>query len=340
MTAPRPAARPRAAAAALALALAAAGGACTDLDALGGSEPLLPWSESAPRGADSPRAAGTPPYRATAAIEDGALELRTDLPRAPAGCLEDQAPALCGDVDRDGLVDEWEDLALDALRPFVRIDEGDPLRVDREGRVGSIGRVWPAAGDARAGPIRLVLVLAYSRDYGRCSFGAHLGDSERVALDLAPVPGERGAVRVVRAYTAAHEWSDKDVSRLFAGDLSRQLEVEEDPITGQPRWVVHASRSKHATYATAALCEAQDSWIFCGDEDCDSGPASLQSELLMPVDNAGEPDAPRVLRMMDEPVWDDVPFCGGLGHGDGPCASPLRDKLLDDPFAGSAGQDG
>jgi hypothetical protein len=333
MTPPRPAL-------AAALALAAAGVACTDLDALGGSEPSLPWSESAPRRAATPLAAGSPPYSVTTAIEGGALELWTDLPRAPADCLEDHLPALCGDADRDGLVDEWEDLALDALRPFVRIDEGDPLRVDRHGRVGSIGRVAPAGGAPAGVTIRLILVLAYSRDYGRCTFGAHLGDSERVALDLAPVPGERGAVRVVRAYTAAHEWSDKDVSRLFAGDLSGQLEYEEDAITGQPRWVVHASRSKHATYATAALCEAQESWIFCGDEDCDSSSASLQGELLMPVDNAGEQEAPRALLMMDEPVWDDVPFCGGLGHGGGPCASPLRDKLLDDPFAAAAGQDG
>ena len=53
----------------------------------------------------------------------------------------------------------------------------------------------------------------------------------------------------------------------------------------------------------------------------------------MPVSNAGEPDAPLVEEMMGEPVWEDVPFCGGLGHGDGPCASPLLEKLVRDPFA-------
>jgi hypothetical protein len=331
----------RRAAHALAVASALAPLACTELDALGGSEPPLPWSDAVPRWGPTPRASGSAPYGMSTVIDAGALELVTDLPRAAADCLEDHLPALCDDADRDGLVDEWEDLALDTLRPFVRIDEGDPLRVDADGRVGSVGRVAPAPDGAGEERIRLLLVLAYSRDYGRCTFGAHLGDSERVALDLAPVPGERGAVRVVRAYTAAHEWSEHDASRLFDGDLAGQLEVAEDTIAGQPRWVVHASRAKHATYATAALCEAEDSWIFCGDEDCAAGRSiSPPNELLIPVDNAGELDAPRAGSLMDEPVWDDVPFCGGLGHGRGPCASPLRDKLLTDPFAASSGPDG
>jgi hypothetical protein len=185
--------------------------------------------------------------------------------------------------------------------------------------------------------IRVFLVLGYSRDYGRCTFDEHLGDSERVVLDLAPAPGARGAVRLVAAFTAAHEGTHQDSSDHFEGDRLLQLEYAIDDYLGQPRWVVYSSRSKHATFASPALCEANESWIFCGDEDCAAGRADgLSSELLMPVVNAGEPDAPLADQMMDEPVWDDVDFCGGLGHGDEPCASPLREKLLLEPVLDAA----
>jgi len=316
------------------VALAAASTACTELDVLSGSRPDLPWSPLAPRGTALTRSSEVPPYEVSTALAGGSLELVTDLPAAPADCAVDRPPALCADDDGDGLVDEWEDVVLDRFRPFVRIDKGDPLHIDGEGRVASVGRVVPVvAGDGSA-RIRLFLVLGYSRDYGRCTFGSHLGDSERVVLDLLPGASTDGSARLIGAYTAAHEGSGRDTSRLFEGDEIAALEYADDPATGEPRWAVYSSRAKHATYATAALCEANGSWIFCGDEDCASG-RSLDppNELLMPVVNAGEPDAPRAEEMMDEPVWEDVAFCGGLGHGDGSCASPLREKLLSDPFS-------
>ncbi len=311
--------------------------ACTDLDALSGSQPDLPWSSVAPRGLLRD-AVGLPPlYRVDTAVGARGLELATDLPREVADCLVDGAAPLCEDRDRDGLVDEWEDVLLDRLRPFVRIDEGDPLRVDPLGRVGSVGRVAPVRGAGGQAVIRVFLVLGYSRDYGRCTFDEHLGDSERVVLDLAPGPGARGAVSLISAFTAAHEGTAKDSSDLFDGDRLLQLEYADDPYLGQPRWVVYSSRSKHATFASPALCEANESWIFCGDEDCAAGGAdAASSELLMPVVNAGEPDAPLADWMMDEPIWEDVDFCGGLGHGDEPCASPLREKLLLDPVLDAA----
>lgn len=323
--------------AAIAVAIAAASAgllACTELDTLTGRRADLPWSPGAPRGPVS-RGEGAPPYVVATRVADGALELATDLPRAIADCLIEYPAALCADDDRDGLTDEWEDLVLDRLRPFVRIDDGDPLRIDREGQVGSVGRVVPAVDPASGRlHIHMFLVLGYSRDYGRCTFGGHFGDSERVALDLAPLPGHPGAVRLIGAYTAAHEGSDMDSSRLFRGDSTDELEYADDPVTGEPRWAVYSSRSKHATYATASLCESNDSWHFCGDEDCAAGRSvSPSNELLMPFVNAGEPDARLAEEFMDEPVWDDeAPFCGGLGHGGGACASPLIEKLLVDPF--------
>lgn len=327
------------AARAAAIAWIAALGACTDLDALSGREPALPWSPFAERGLlRGPDGAETA-YRVETTVTADGFELVTDLPGEVKDCLADRGADLCADGDLDGLVDRWEDVLLDRLRPFVRIDEGDPLRVDASGRVGSVGRVAPVVGDGGEAAIRVFLVLGYSRDYGRCTFDEHLGDSERVVLDLARTQGARGAVRLTRAFTAAHEGTSQDSSDLFEGEGLLELEYAEDPHLGQPRWAVYASRSKHATFASPALCEANESWIFCGDEDCAAGRVdSPSNELLMPVVNAGEPDAPLADQMMDEPIWDDVDFCGGLGHGDEPCASPLREKLLLDPILDAVGR--
>jgi hypothetical protein len=306
--------------------------ACTELDALTGSEPDLPWSPDAPRGPLSRAEAGL--YAATTSVVDGALELATDLPSAPGDCRASHPAALCADRDHDGLTDEWEDVLLDRLRPFVRIDAGDPLRIDGEGVVGSIGRVVRALDSITGDPrIRVFLVLGYSRDYGRCTFGSHRGDSERVALDLAPLPGQTGSVRVVGAYTAGHEGTINDSSQRFRGAGLSLLEYARDPVSGEARWAVYSSRSKHATYATPGLCESNDSWLFCGDEDCAAGRSiDPPNELLMSVVNAGEPGATVVEEFMGESVWQDLPFCGGL-DGSEPCASPIVEKLLLDPFA-------
>ncbi|HWM85174.1 MAG TPA: hypothetical protein VNO33_05030, partial [Kofleriaceae bacterium] len=56
--------------------------ACTELDALQGSAPALPWSPVAPRLLMS--SGDGEPYSAAVRLDGGALELTTDLPRATA----------------------------------------------------------------------------------------------------------------------------------------------------------------------------------------------------------------------------------------------------------------
>jgi hypothetical protein len=270
----------------------------------------------------------------TLLTDDGRLALHSNLPPAVDACLAlPFADPPCDDLDADGLVDAWEDVVLDRLRPLRRLDEAESAVEDPAFVHADVGRVAAAADDT----FRLMVMLGYSRDYGSCGFTAHNGDSERVVLALAPWPVEgEGGVVMDRAYTAAHEGAPTDHGRTFVGDQLAQLVFTPDPAIGQPRWVVFPSADKHATYATVEICEGI-SPIPCLDEDC--GPDGVDDPTafdVLPLSfNAGEIEAPRLtdLALVGFPgddAWADQDFCGGLG-GTG-CSSSVRSKLLVDPF--------
>lgn len=266
--------------------------------------------------------------------EAGTLALHSNLPPAVDACLAlPAADPPCEDLDADGLVDAWEDVVLDRLRPLRRLDEAESAIDDPDAVQADVGRVTTAAD----GSFRLMVMLGYSRDYGSCGFTAHDGDSERVVLSLAPLPSEgAGGVVIDQAYTAAHEGTASDHGRFFAGDELAQLVVTPDPTTGQPRWVVFPSADKHATYATLEICEGI-SPVPCFDEDC--GPDGVDDpslfDVLPVVGNAGELETPRLtdlaaLGFPGDDAWADQDFCGGQG-GSG-CSASVRSKLLVDPF--------
>jgi L-ascorbate metabolism protein UlaG (beta-lactamase superfamily) len=255
-----------------------------------------------------------------------AVALRTTLPADVDDCLALSDPnAPCGDADADGLVDAWEDLVLDLLRPTIRFDEAEPMFLDLGSVLHDVGRVAPV-GDH----IRVFVMMGYSSDYGRCGATAHNGDSERVVLDLERLDGP-GDVAVVGTYTAAHEGTVTDHGRLLQGNDLSAATFE------SARWVVFASDGKHATYSTIPDCEDAE-WAPCLDEDCapDAGADPDAFDVLPPVINAGEADSPRwtdlaAIGFRGEDPWLDQPFCGGRGRG-GSCSSSIRSKLLDDPF--------
>lgn len=263
---------------------------------------------------------------------DEVLTLATNLPRRYSACTEIEG-APCEDADGDGLTDAWEDLVLLRLRPFVRLDEAEQLVSDPDFTLGVVGRVTPVGSFVHA-----YMMLGYAYDYGSCGgITSHNGDSERVALQLAPVQGSAGDVRVQQAYTAAHEGTITDHSMVFSTAELGQLVHETDPAFGEPRWVVFASADKHATYATAAICEGIAPGVPCTDEDCspDNVADPAPFTRLFPYLNAGEPTMPMVtdlsvIGFVGDDAWADQDFCGGLG-GNG-CSSPVRDKLTVDPF--------
>lgn len=265
-------------------------------------------------------------------LVDGALALRCNLPRALAECRAVPG-APCEDVDGDGLTDAWEDVALERLRPLRRLDEAEPLLDDPAVVLGDVGRVF-AVGEN----VRVFVMLGYSSDYGSCGgISAHNGDSERVALDLVDWPdGGAGGVQVTAVYTAAHENTANDHSRLFPTADLGLLVHDLDPTHGEPRWVVFPSASKHGTYANIEICEGISA-VPCLDEDCGADgvedPAAY--DRVPVVVNAGEPELPRVTALdeigfVGDDAWAEQDFCGGLG-GSG-CSAPVREKLTVDPF--------
>ncbi len=259
------------------------------------------------------------------------LVLRTNLPVLKAAC-DRVAGAPCADLDQDGLTDAWEDLVLDRLRPIQRLDEDETLVGDATAVLGDVGRVALVGSE-----IHVFIMLGYSKDYGSCGFTAHDGDSERVALALTLVDGAgAGDARVTQAYTAAHEGTASDHSRLFSTAELADLVYDDDPSTTEPRWVVFPSSDKHGTYATIEICEGI-SVVPCFDEDCapDGVADPALYDRLPPYVNAGEDAHPTItdlgaIGFPGDDAWAVQDFCGGLGGTT--CSDDVRNKLLNDPF--------
>lgn len=277
---------------------------------------------------------GTPPapFVATFATElSPGFVFRSNLPSAVDACLG-LAGAPCEDADGDGLVDLWEDAVLDRIRPEIEFDESEPRITDGTAVLAMVGRVAPVADR-----IHVYVMIGYDLDYGRCGLSGHDGDSERVAVALAPIVGAGpGDVSIVAAYTAAHENTVNDHGRVYAGAALAELSFPLSPTDGMPRWRVFASDGKHATYGTLDHCEST-SFVPCVEEDCGAeGDDPALFVQLPPVWNAGEPDRPRVtdlggIGFPDEQAWVAQDFCGGRGRGL-LCAGPIVEKLTIDPF--------
>jgi hypothetical protein len=257
------------------------------------------------------------------------LVLRTNLPAMMSDCAA-AVGAPCADLDQDGLTDGWEDVVLDRLRPIQRLDEDEALVSDATAVLADVGRVALVGQE-----VHVFIMLGYSKDYGSCGFTAHDGDSERVALALSLL-GDAGDARVEQAYTAAHEGTATDHSRLFATADLPDLVYENDPALAEPRWVVFPSQDKHGTYATIDICE-NISVVPCFDEDCAPDGVADPSlfDRLPTYVNAGEEAHPMVtdlgpIGFPGDDAWAVQDFCGGLGGS--PCSDDVRNKLLNDPF--------
>lgn len=332
----------RALLAAVVVAIVACGSGASDAPAEPGSEgegttrprddtPAVPKP-----GGDEREGGAALPFNLEARTQrvDGALALRTNLPAHSDACLAvDATETPCEDKDGDGLVDAWEALVLEHLRPRVELDEEEAMLTDAKGHFAIVARVTPR--DAALGAKSTVIaymMLGYARDYGSCGITAHNGDSERVALELR-VDGGDAFVR--KAYTAAHEGAVTDDGHVYEGAaLATDLRYLDE--AKGPRWLVFPSANKHATYASIEACEAHSS-VPCVQEDCGADGVADRSayRVLAPFANAGEPSKPLLTDLASvgfpgDQAWADQKFCGGRGGSS--CSSPVLEKLTKNPF--------
>lgn len=242
----------------------------------------------------------------------------------------------CADLDQDMIVDDWENTMLSYLHPVLILDEQEPFLQDSTGHFAQIARVVYAPTNAMR--VDIYIVLAWSKDYGRCGLTAHNGDSERIVLRLMLDSNQPDNYiwTLESLYTAAHEGEVTDAGHIWSGTDMAQLTYQTDAATNYPRLSVFPSEGKHATFGSIAACE-NVSFIPCLDEDCAPDNVSNPADwyLLSDVYNAGEQDFPILndltsVGFAGDFAWDGSHFCGGLG-GTG-CSSPILEKLLNSPF--------
>jgi hypothetical protein len=274
---------------------------------------------------------GEPDPTVVTPIVTGGLRVETFTP-----LLADACPT-CPDVDGDGLNDTFEDRVLTALRPVLMLHPDEPALTDGS-TLALVGRVSLSSADPLV--VLVTVMIGWSEDYGSCGLTTHHGDSERFAMQLVPAfdpdATALATVDVTALYTAAHEGTLTDSGRTFTGStLQADITVVDDD--GHPRFALFPSLRKHATYGNASLCESA-SQIPCVKETCTT---LLEGVGTVPtIVNAGEEGAERVGPLDDvgfagDHAWLEQRFCGGLGDGleSGGCSSPVREKLLVDPFA-------
>jgi parallel beta-helix repeat protein len=255
------------------------------------------------------------------------------------------------DLDEDGLLDLWEDKAMELVRPEVQLDEEEDW-IGSSHHVVTFVRVVPIS-TATKEYILFFYILSWSRDYGRyCQSDptdtvchSHNGDAECIILAWEVIDDYTVELRYV--YTSSHEGTETDHSgawkacpgcnscntgHVVGGDnqyfCADELQFENN------RLRVYASEDKHAVYPKNWMCEhailVDLPWPSPDiGEDCGGGPL-LGVDYPLSSYNIGEPwDGGWLIDDLDDPstpnyetlharfpgerIWSGDRFCGGLG---------------------------
>jgi len=254
------------------------------------------------------------------------------------------------DLDGDGILQEWEDKAMEYINPKFDLDEGEEWFDHPEHHVVNFVRVFPYT-KASHQYILFTYAVTWSRDYGRTGVAGHNGDTERIimAWEVITTGGKNLQLRYV--FTSAHGgendhsavWDAWDRDCFTCGiafwpvdeTMCGQLTFEDDILKLQ------ISEDKHATYPTVSCCEGVTLLYLAGGfvmEDCGGGRGNPWRFYCY---NAGEPEPNHYLiNDLDNPsswkglseekrtsltnlfpqeqVWsgnksNSSKFCGGLG---------------------------
>jgi len=210
-----------------------------------------------------------------------------------------------GDLDGDGVDQEWENAAMQLTIPIVELDEEEDwlikarpdypmayfVRVTGYTPPGLV-QVVPAAHPAY---ILFYFVFGWQKDYGAAGglFEAHRGDSENVVM----------AWRVTSETTTELEWvrtsSHKGVNRHhglwnawqrsctlanIAADIDTTGNIElmcsSLEFDADGRLVLYPGEDKHALYPSAKLCEDVNLLTAGYGEDCGWDPLMFEGKTL------------------------------------------------------------
>ena len=197
------------------------------------------------------------------------------------------------DEDEDGINDCWENQAMEALNPWIELDEEENLisgeyhgtrwmeaRENVGHHVVNFVRVTPYPRKEDPKYILFYYIVSWSNDYGRWWFERHAGDTEQLIM----------AWRVIDNYTIAMEciyisshgdcnkhddlWEAYGVSCNtdpicnYASNIAGYETICSELEFKDNRLYLYASEDKHALYPTCQACEATVLVILHTGKNC------------------------------------------------------------------------
>jgi len=236
---------------------------------------------------------------------------RTLTSSIPIFVEEDEVDDIEIDSDGDGIVQEWEDKAMEYVNPNFELDEDEDWLTHPEHHVVNFVRIFPYPSKNNRQYLLFTYCVTWSRDYGRAGFAGHNGDVERVIMAWKITDPEEKNLQLKKVFTSAHGgdndhsavWDARDRSCFTCGidnwpvdeEMCGKLVFEENILKLQ------VSEDKHAIYPTVSCCEGVTlTYAVAGFvmEDCGGG-VTKQFECY----NAGEPGNHLIDDLDDPSSW-------------------------------------
>jgi hypothetical protein len=186
------------------------------------------------------------------------------------------------DEDEDGINDCWENAAMEAVNPYIELDENEDLHSYRGDHVVNFVRVTPYPDKENPRYILFFFVVTWSHDYGRSYLGiqmqAHDGDTEPFVMAWRIIEEDKRSARTLNleyVYIEAHGGCNKHRDLWTAYGISCNEEPYCDAIAflrgseeekgrlelcstlqfKDNRLYLYASEDKHGLYPSCEACE-------------------------------------------------------------------------------------
>ncbi|HNR66147.1 MAG TPA: PLAT/LH2 domain-containing protein, partial [Atribacterota bacterium] len=198
------------------------------------------------------------------------------------------------DSDGDGILQEWEDEAMEYINPYIELDEEEDWLTKRDtDHVANYVRIHPSNSTGRSTisyhsenlPHYIIFryVVTWSQDYGRFGVTAHKGDHERIFMAWKVIDNKN--LRLEWVFKSSHEdpsahhgvWNawhrvcnKGDVALNFTQKMYSEVMCSNLEFYNN-RLLVYASEGKHAIYPSCDLCENVNLFIGVAGEDCGGG---------------------------------------------------------------------